>query len=155
MPSRASWPSASGRWGPPGARRQGTGCGAAMSSALTLCPPRLRLQVSVFYRTSPKHKLKIIKVSRVPLLVPRGTTREGGSSAHGWPSGGPRAAAPALGRELGGARAASTKGREWERGGAKGGTQRPALARCCCLAYPCIGVLTPGLSFLICKLGRM
>ena len=79
------------------------GRGAATSSALTLCPPRLLLQVSVFYRTSPKHKLKIIKVSRVPLLVPRGTAREGGGSAHGWPSGGRRAAAPASGERTGGA----------------------------------------------------
>ena len=85
---------------PPGARRRGQG-GAARSSALMLCPLRLRLQVSVFYRTSPKHKLKIIKVSHAPLLVPRGTARggwgAGGGVAHGWPSGGPRAAAPASG----------------------------------------------------------
>ena len=73
-------------------------------------------------------------------------------------TGGPAGAAGQLprplGRELGGPRAASTKGREWEWGDAKGGTQRPALLSCCCLVS-CIGVLTPGLSFLICKLGRM
>lgn len=67
------------------------------SSALMFRPLWLRLQVSIFYRTSPKHKLKIIKVSRVPLLGPRGTARGGGGggSAHRWPSGGARAAAPA------------------------------------------------------------
>ena len=56
-----------------------------------------------------------------------------------------------LGRgELGRPCAVSTKGREWELGGAKGGTQRPAL-----VSWVLLGVLTPGLSFLICNLGRM
>lgn len=126
------------------------------SSALMLRPLRLRLQVSIFYRTSPKHKLKIIKVSRVPLLGPRGTARGGGVAAllTGGPAGAPGRLPRPLGRgELGRPRAASTKGREWEPGGAKGGTQRPASVR-----WVLLGVflyLTPGLSFLICKLGRM
>ena len=101
------------------------GCHVLSADALS---PRLRLQVSVFYRTSPKHKLKIIKVSRVPRLVPRGTAREGGGSAHGWPSGGPRAAAPASGERTGGAPCRVHQGQGVGTGWCKGRNAEASLA---------------------------
>lgn len=106
------------------------GCGARGCHVLSAdaLSPRLRLQVSVFYRTSPKHKLKIIKVSRVPRLVPRGTAREGGGSAHGWPSGGPRAAAPASGERTGGAPCRVHQGQGVGTGWCKGRNAEASLA---------------------------